>query len=127
MHLLIFDCLFFGLASVLLIESRFGSFDCFLGSSILARHEQHDQTRLSSPTVHMCSKVHGGATAPHGRVARKAGYGHVHQGSIAIGILADQIGPPGAKMPGRTRIFKSALHAPSIAVLGIQKHIPQLL
>ena len=65
------------------------------------------------------------AAAPHGRVTREASNGHVHQDTHARRIKTKQVGPPGAEMLGRTRIFKSTLHA--LAALGIQKHIPQLL
>ena len=70
---------------------------------------------------------HVHTAAPHGRVTREASNEHVHQDTRARRIKTKQVGPPGAEMVGSTRIFKSALHAPSIAELSTQKHIPQLL
>ena len=67
------------------------------------------------------------AAAPHGRVPREASRGYVHQDTHARRIKTKQVGPPGAGVLGRTRISKSAPNALPIAVLGIQRHIPQLL
>ena len=66
---------------------------------------------------------HFHTTALHGRVARKGGYGHINQESITLGILTDQISPPGAKILGGFRIHNSAFQVPSIAESCVQQHI----